>query len=218
MRGRYLVFILFPALIAGCTKSHSLYFQGELVESRPGGESVKIPVLIEREIVSSQNKLIISNHQTTNGATHHFATVYDFNSHKLEMQENGSVLSTGTFSCEPGGNELDTLTSCTYDIQTGRGDTIHGTDTYQGAQSIVFDTVLTVKSDNRQFKYSGGAFAISEADFKSALKRMFPAGGGCQIDFQNPHSAGWVSLAVCCLGPTLLRVLASRRRRRAATR
>jgi hypothetical protein len=35
---------------------HSFFFDGELTEKRPDGNTVSIPVLLEREIIQSQNK------------------------------------------------------------------------------------------------------------------------------------------------------------------
>lgn len=194
---RRMILVWLAVVAAGCSKSsQSYFFDGVLVERRPNGETVEIPVLLERELSTDQSKVVIINHQKPAGQPRHFSTVYDFKTGRLEMRENDNVLASGTFECARSGSGLDTLTSCTYDQTTPVGDEIHGTDSYEGTNSVTFDTVYTVKKNNEEYVYSGGAKAIPEADFRAQLKQRFASsGGGCQIGSPGPATAGGGVLA-----------------------
>lgn len=192
--------VLMALITAGCTESRSYYFDGELVEKRPGGETVNIPVLLERQILPSEDRIVINNHQITNGAPRHFATIYDFKGGAVEMRENGAVLSAGNFTCERAGGGLETLTACTYTLKTTAGDTIHGTDSYDGTHKVSFDTVAKFGKEQAQYVYSGEARTVSKDAFKSLLSSRFKAGAsGCAIDPAPAPRAGSVLIAVALL-------------------
>jgi len=213
MRRVFLIALLVTA--AGCTKSESYFFQGTLIEQQPGGATVEIPVLLERELIPSQNKIVILNHQAPKGSPRHFSTIYDFSSGKMEMREGSNLLSQGTFHCERAGSGLDTLTACTYAQQTPAGDSIRGTDSYDGTRTVSFDTAYTVKKENAVYRYSGGAQSLPEAEFRTLLKQRFPASSGC---FIGPAGTDAVSGGALVAGILIPVVLARARRRRGLPR
>jgi len=208
--------IVLAVFAAGCTKTNpdAHFFQGQLnvTEKGPNEQVTTVAVLLERDFVASENKIVETYDDVVRGARVHSTTVYDFNTGSIEVQENKQTVAKGTFSCQRSGAGFETLTSCTCDVKTTQGDQIHGEETYEGTQKLsINDTEQHVKN-NAKVTLVGDLQAVPEEEFRRLLKGI--PSGGCQIGRADSTPRRGGVLAAMLLPAVIL----SRRRMRGPRR